>query len=80
MTCQEMIDFLADYLEGELSESQHRTLDQHLAVCPECEAYLHSYRSTIDLSKLVCDEPEGRPEAMPEDLVHAILEARRLAG
>ncbi len=80
MTCQEMIDFLADYLEGELPESQSHTLDQHLALCPECEAYLQSYRSTIDLSTLVCRDREGHPEAMPEDLVQAILEARRLAG
>lgn len=80
MTCQEMIDFLSDYLDGELVEDQQQTLDRHLAMCPECEAYLTSYRSTVELSKLVCSEDSEHPQAMPEDLVQAILEAHRLAG
>ena len=77
MTCQEMIDFLLDYVEGELPKEQVDSLNEHLALCPECEAYLASYKSTVALSQLMCDDMETAPEPMPEELVTAIMDAHR---
>lgn len=79
MTCQDMIDFLMDYVEGELPQEQATRLDEHLALCPECEDYLKSYKSTVALSQLMCDDMDTKPEPMPEDLVTAIMEAHRAA-
>lgn len=80
MTCQEMIDFLLDYVEGQLPENQTQAIDQHLALCPECVDYLKSYRSTIQVTQLLCHDQSGPPEAIPEDLVSAIMEAHRAAS
>lgn len=77
MTCQEMIDFLLDYVEGQLPADQAQTIDRHLALCPECEAYLTSYKSTVKLSHLLCDDMNEAAEPMPEELVTAIMNAHR---
>jgi anti-sigma factor RsiW len=44
-----VIALLADYLEGRLPEASRLELEGHLAGCPSCEAYVASYRSTVDL-------------------------------
>jgi anti-sigma factor RsiW len=79
MTCREFIDFLWKYLDEELEPGERTTFDEHLAVCPDCVAYLDSYRRTVALGRdaLACGKPEEPvPEDVPEDLVTAILAAR----
>ena len=81
MTCKELIGFLMDYVDGELPPDERRRFDHHLGLCTDCASYLDSYRETVRLGKMICrpdkDEP---PEDMPEDLVQAILAARRTEG
>lgn len=78
MTCKELIDFLMDYVDGELPAGEARRFDQHLDACPQCAAYLASYRETVRLGKMICHPEEGElPPDIPEDLVEAILAARR---
>jgi anti-sigma factor (TIGR02949 family) len=36
ITCEEALRVLADYLDGELSHSSHRSLEHHLEVCRSC--------------------------------------------
>lgn len=77
MTCQELIDFLADYVAGTLPPEHRNVFEQHLRLCPPCVDYLRMYRATIQLGKESCaGEPVSRPP-MPEELKKAILEARR---
>lgn len=76
-TCQELIEFLMDYLDGELAPRVHELFDQHLTVCTDCRAYLKSYRETVKLAVEVCREGNNDlPEDVPEDLVEAILKAK----
>jgi anti-sigma factor (TIGR02949 family) len=78
MTCREVIDFLMEYLSGELSASERAEFEQHLAECPDCIAYLKSYEETIKLGKAVFADPEASvPQDVPEELVQAILASRR---
>jgi len=78
MTCCEVIDFLLEYLSGELSASERAEFEQHLAECPDCAAYLKSYEETIKLGKAVFADPEAPvPQDVPEELVQAILASRR---
>jgi len=78
MTCQEVADFLMEYDEGELPVPQREVFDAHLEVCPPCLTYLDTYRETIRLGKCLCDDPAGGPPPeCPEELVKAILAARK---
>lgn len=77
ITCRDMIEFLADYLDRELPEDQQVRFARHLAVCAPCRAYLESYRETIRLSKAAGTADDRLLEAAPDQLIAAILAARR---
>jgi anti-sigma factor RsiW len=81
MTCRELIQFLMEYLDGELPAHLVRRFEEHLAICPDCRAYLHNYQQTVKAGKAaLSDCGEDIPEAVPEELVRAILEVRRKAA
>ena len=74
LTCREVIAFLADYLDGSLPVAERRLLDEHLAACTKCSAYLRSYGQTIRLAHDTGND--DLPTAIPDDLVGAILAAK----
>jgi anti-sigma factor RsiW len=76
MTCRELIDFLMAYLDGELPADQARVFEEHLHLCPPCEAYLETYREAVRAGRAACAEDDATPAEAPEDLVQAILAAR----
>ena len=77
MTCQELADFILDFVEGRLPEDQATVFEEHLAICPSCIAYIKSYKSTCEiLDALGCTKEEETPKEVPEELVQAILRAR----
>jgi anti-sigma factor RsiW len=51
--CQEMVELITDYLEGELSRSQRRRFEAHLAGCEHCSEYLEQMRATIRATGLL---------------------------
>ena len=78
MNCREFLDFLMAYLDDELPAAQRAALDDHLGDCPSCVTYLDTYRETVRLGRDVCADPEApMPDNVPDDLVRAILAARR---
>ncbi len=78
MTCRELADFLMDYLDGDLPPDVRLVFDQHLSVCPNCVAYVKTYRTTIELGQRAFDEDPVDPAAgVPPELVRAILAARK---
>jgi anti-sigma factor RsiW len=44
-TCQDVIDRLLGYTEGELQESERRLVEEHLLDCKSCADFLTSYRA-----------------------------------
>src|SRR5262249_425074 len=78
MTCRDLVDFLMDYLSGELPPLQRATFDKHLRDCPRCIAYLKNYQETVKLGRdALRHRNEEVPDEVPEELVQAILAARR---
>jgi anti-sigma factor RsiW len=78
VSCREFADFIADYLAGELPVSIVEQFDQHLSVCVNCVRYLEGYRATVALGRAAFDtSDESLPAEVPEELVKAILNARR---
>lgn len=78
MTCRHVIDFLMDYLAGEITPEERAIFEKHLSLCPPCVAYLKTYEQTIKLEKCVQSKPDDPVcEEIPEELVKAILAARK---
>ena len=81
MTCREFVEFLMAYLDRELPDSQRTVFEGHIRLCPPCGDYLTTYRETVEMGKRVCRDGDGPvPEEAPEELVRAILAARRSSG
>jgi anti-sigma factor RsiW len=77
ISCREVLDFLAAYLDGELAPEVRADFEHHLTLCPACTDYLASYRATILLSRDAYGVDEPPPAEVPEELVEAILASRR---
>lgn len=73
LTCAEVIDFVMAYLDRDLPEAQQAAFEKHLAVCPECLAFLKTYEATVRLESSV----QGPPPVLPPALIAAILKARQ---
>lgn len=48
ISCQEVVEIVTDYLEGQLDDATRTELEAHLALCPGCDTYLEQMRQTID--------------------------------
>ena len=77
MKCRQLAEFLMDYVSGDLPEDERAHFELHLSRCPNCHEYLEQYEATIKAGKVACGEDQGIPADVPEDLVKAILEARK---
>jgi predicted anti-sigma-YlaC factor YlaD len=78
LTCRACADFLADYLAGELAADVRETFETHLEKCRNCRAYLDQYAAVIQAGQRACArENELAAQAMPEELVRAILDAQK---
>jgi anti-sigma factor RsiW len=75
MTCQELTDFLGDYVEGALPAQVRDTFEKHLTICPDCRRYLDSYRKSIALAQAAVRAPAQARE-IPQELIAAILKAK----
>ena len=79
MTCREFADFMADYLGNELGAEGRASFEHHLKVCANCRKYLDGYTATIELGRRAFDDLDAAvPPDVPEELVQAILDARKL--
>lgn len=76
MTCQQVTEFLGEYLDGGLSLSRRIRFKFHLALCRDCRRYLTSYGATILLAREAGQQVDLPP--LPEDLVQAVLRTQRL--
>jgi anti-sigma factor RsiW len=79
VNCREFTEFLHEYLFGNLSTEERDEFEKHLAECPWCTAYLDSYRKTMQLEQTAFSAPPDAPPPSdaPEELIQAILKARR---
>jgi anti-sigma factor RsiW len=47
LTCQQMVEFIADYLTGALDTETTLAFEAHLHGCDDCIAFLETYQRTI---------------------------------
>jgi Putative zinc-finger len=75
LSCRELVEFLDDYIEDRLPAERLAVFERHIAVCGDCKDYIAGYRrSRRAVSVVLCDEGLS---PLPEDLVRAIVAARR---
>jgi anti-sigma factor RsiW len=77
LTCRELIEFLDDYVAGALPVTQRARFDDHLGRCPACVRYLRGYQGTLRAVALAFAPEAAAPREVPEELVSAILAARK---
>jgi anti-sigma factor RsiW len=78
MTCRELVEFLSDYLADDLPVVEKRAFEEHIRECAACARYLDGFSATVELTRRAFDDPEAPvPSEVPEELVSAILSARR---
>jgi len=80
MTCHEFTDFIMAWLDGELPPAQKAVFDEHMDICGDCVRYLENYRKTVALGQAAYAPVTEKAlrEEVPEELVQAVLAARRL--
>jgi anti-sigma factor RsiW len=77
VTCRELVAFLDDYLAGVLPEAKRDEFNFHLSSCPPCVSYMQSYVEAARLGKAALAATDEPAADVPEDLVQAILAARK---
>jgi len=66
MNCREFIALLEDYLEMTVTPETLAELEEHLAGCVPCQAYLKTYRRTRELA--AASERATLPAGMPAEM------------
>jgi len=78
ITCSEFESFILAYLDDDLTPRQKSIFEMHLRVCRECRDYLVAYRASVELAKGTLGQDRDHLEDnIPEDLIKAVLAARR---
>jgi anti-sigma factor RsiW len=71
ISCQEVVEVITDYLEGELSPEEVAIFEAHLELCDGCRWYLDQVRITIATVGRI-EETE-----VPQELRDTVLAAFR---
>lgn len=71
LVCASGLDYLMDYLEGELDPELRAAIEAHVAGCPRCVAFVESYRATPAILR------RATAAALPSDLEASLLAAIR---
>ena len=73
ISCQNIVDFCVDYLEGALPAEDQSGFARHLTVCSPCLSFFDIYRLTSEISR------QALAAEMPlevKDAVRSYLRAR----
>jgi anti-sigma factor RsiW len=63
LTCQELVEVVTDYLEGDMPADRRLLFEEHIAWCDWCQTYVEQMRETIRLTGTLSEEdiePEAR--------------------
>ena len=50
-TCKEEVGLIADYVAMRLDPTVLAAFEEHLGQCPDCTAFLNTYKKTIEATK-----------------------------
>ncbi|MGB7293283.1 MAG: zf-HC2 domain-containing protein [Thermodesulfobacteriota bacterium] len=65
LDCKKATALIQDYITGELEPDIASELEKHLSICPDCVAFLNTYKKTTDLVNSFYNK---RPQTLKEGL------------
>jgi anti-sigma factor RsiW len=72
ITCREFVELVTDFLERRLLEHERQRFEDHLALCPGCQAYMEQMRATLRALGRIPEE--SLSAGAREELLHAFRE------
>ena len=73
-TCRDGAERLMDYMDGVLDEPLRRAIDEHIAGCARCQAFVRSYAS---VSVILRDATRAELTPAAQDALRRALASRR---
>ena len=61
ISCKQLVDLVADYLEESISDEARAKFEQHLAECGYCNAYVQQMHMTVKLTKQLSESEINKP-------------------
>lgn len=74
ISCQQLIEYCLDYIEGDLPDDEQTRFRRHLGQCPDCVAFFETYKRTPEISRDVLGL--NMPSSVKES-VRSFLRGRR---
>jgi predicted anti-sigma-YlaC factor YlaD len=71
VNCKEVVDLLSDYMANELPEKDVAGIRSHLAGCSNCEAFLTSLKTTVNMTHNL------KEEEIPSEVVERLQDFLR---
>jgi len=61
ISCKELVDLVADYMEEALSDDARAQFEQHLSECGYCSAYIQQMHVTVKLTHQLAETETDKP-------------------
>ncbi|MDJ0756878.1 MAG: zf-HC2 domain-containing protein [Ardenticatenaceae bacterium] len=80
LTCEELLQYLSDFIDNQLDEALAEPALYHLATCQNCKVVLNTTQKTIDLmgETIRRSIPAGRRQRLFEDLEQTFLNSEKM--
>lgn len=56
-TCDEVQEFLMDFLDGRMPRLDSIKFRAHMVLCPACKRYMNRYNDSVKLAQNILDDP-----------------------
>jgi anti-sigma factor RsiW len=66
ISCQQLIEFCLDYVDGALPEGEQVRFRRHLSQCPDCVTFFETYQKTPQVSR------EAMTAQMPDSVRESV--------
>lgn len=60
--CRDVVENIIEYIESELDDKTLEELEKHLAQCPECAAFVKTYKKMLELTGRLKERTFVTPE------------------
>ncbi|GIW48283.1 MAG: hypothetical protein KatS3mg078_2160 [Deltaproteobacteria bacterium] len=60
--CKEVVENIIGYIEAELDDKTLEELEKHLHDCPECQAFVRTYKKMLELTGKLKERTFVTPE------------------